>query len=271
MGELIAKRPMNEQSKKFPDGPLLPIIHLRSPGHAVEMAGLARELGAGGIFLTDSKISTRDNPKKLLQATEAVMSEHYDLWLGVNCQTRTPDFVIKNFDRLGVDGVWADNATSWLNVQKVNKNNLEGIDNICRETDRARRHATALYFGGLAMRGNGFIANPYEAAAFLEATHHHTDVVTISGPGFAEAEGRERVVQSRRAIGREALLAVYQGIDHLNIGQYIDEADYFLLDDVIGSDQNQLEIDPRKFTKISQAHKQAVEQTLYQITVGKQA
>lgn len=216
--------------KSYPRRAVLPVIHLQSEHQAIEMAGIAKEAGAGGVFIIDHKPSTSHDPEILAQAVTDTMIAHPDLWVGVNCLSRHPEFSYKLFaEALGVDGVWTDNATGWSHGQKTNKSNLEAAAIYCEATDCLWKNLDTVYFGGLAMKGAGYIEDPYEAAAFVEATQHYVDVVTTSGPETGHASPLERIIQIRLAIDVGGKLAVASGVNVNNIAEQASLVDYFLV------------------------------------------
>src|SRR3989344_6900979 len=92
--------------KKFPDGRILPVIHLQSNLQAVEQAGVAVDAGAGGVFIIDHKKSTNEDHDILADAAKEVMDAHPKLWVGVNCLTADAVGSLKFFgEDVGTDGV----------------------------------------------------------------------------------------------------------------------------------------------------------------------
>lgn len=217
-------------STVFPERGVLPVIHYKSKLQAVEMAGVAQYCGASGVFLIDHNRSSWDSPDFLLEAAEAVTKTYTDLWVGVNCLTRGPEFTMEAFSqRAGVHGVWADNATRWSTHDQVSMHALNGVRDYCEAVLDTARQFDVVYFGGLAMKGAGYIEDPFAAAAFVEQTQQYVDVVTTSGPGTGIASPLERLRQIRLALEEGGRLAVASGVTVANVQAQAEYADYFLV------------------------------------------
>lgn len=254
--------------KRHPDNAVLPVIHLQSEQQAVEMAGLAKEAGAGGVFITDAKKSTMSNREELAEAATSVMSEYEDLWVGVNCLVKDPSSNLDYFgNHIGVEGVMVANASGWRSIQKINRANLESTRYFFRETEKFRQR-TALYFGGLAMRGEGYIEDPFQAAAFVEATHKYVDVVTTTAETSAQTNPIERVRRIKEAIGETGRLALYGSITRQNIASYARYADYFIVGTEVENNAFRGDINLSKLRGLIHAYHDAGEQELYSMLSG---
>ena len=84
---------------------ILPVIHVGSQQQALRNVKIAREAQVDGVFLIHHEMSSTT----LLEIHRAVVAEHPDWWVGVNCLDLTPVEVFQRIDDT-VAGVWVDNA-----------------------------------------------------------------------------------------------------------------------------------------------------------------
>lgn len=202
---------------KYPEAGILPVIHLRSNQQAVEMAGMAQKLGAQGVFLIDHKPSTSHNPDVLLEALRVMKEAVPNLWSGINCLSAYPEEALGIAVTNEIDGVWVDNATSPLKRASVAERIAE-----------LRRKAAAVYFGGLTMKGPGYIEDPQAAAQFINDHLSDVDVAVTSGPGTGMACPPERL-QAIRLASLDAKLGVASGVDVSNVTRHSKLVDYILV------------------------------------------
>lgn len=202
---------------KYPETGVLPVIHLRSNEQAVHMAGTAQELGAAGVFLIDHKQSTWHDPAVLLEAYTQIHDSHPNLWIGMNCLTSYPEEILQFAENAGVDGVWVDNAAA----DQKRSGASEKIAEI-----RGRKQS--VFFGGLAMKGSGYIEDPIEAGAYIHDNLSKVDVAVTSGPGTGQACPPERL-QAIRLASLDAKLAIASGVDVGNVAQHARLVDYILV------------------------------------------
>lgn len=241
----------HERPIRYPDGPILPVIHVQSMLQAVDMAGIAKDAGAGGVFLTDRKISTRDNKEFLAEAVTRTMGALPGFWVGVNCQSMDAADSLEFFgDLLEVNGVWADSATRWSRSQPLDDENLDSLSFYCGQIDELRRTIKSTYFGGLA---NG-IKDASTARRFINATKKYVDVVTIEGPDTGRSYPLERIEQIRLAVGVGGKIAVSSEVSVYNIASQTGLVNYFLIDSAIQKGQTPGIIDPAKLDSLIYAH-----------------
>lgn len=238
--------------KKFPESRRLPVIRLQSNTQAVEQAGIAIGAGADGVFIIDHKKSTYEDHAILADAAREVMDAHPNLWVGVNCLTADAVGSLKFFgEDVGTDGVWSDNAVNWhSHLERTDIGNLERIRPYGGILDEHRQEIKAVLFGGLAMKGPGYIDDPFEAATFIEYAKGYVDVVTTSGPGTGIASPIERLRQIRLAMDLGEKLAVASGVDAHNIADQARYADYFLVASSIETKPMSGIFDPKKLRQL---------------------
>lgn len=236
--------------KNYPDNPIIPVINVQSESQAVEMAGLALQEGAGGVFLIDHKARTYSDPDILAETAGEVMVAHPELWVGVNCLAGD---AIANFELFGgdlnIDGLWSNNPLNWSAHTRVCRSNLEGIDAYGLSLNDCRKKGP-LFFGGLAMKGDGYIEDPFEAAAFVDYAQKYVDVVTISGPETGQASPIERVRQIRLAVEEGGKLAVASGVSVENVASNLVYADYLLVGSSIETEPRSGTLDPVKLRRL---------------------
>ena len=116
-----------------------------------------------------------------------------------------------------------------------------------------------VYFGGLAMKGAGYIEDPYEAASFVEMTQDFVDVVTTSGPATGLASPIERLKQIHSAIKEGGRLAVCSGVSVENITELAGMVDYFMVGSSIETKPLSGVIDKNKLSQLIMAHEDAME------------
>src|SRR3990170_4969957 len=84
---------------------ILPVIHVSNREQALRNVLVAREAQVDGVFLINHGMSSTE----LLSIHRAVVAEHGDWWVGVNCLDLSPVEVFECIDET-VAGVWVDNA-----------------------------------------------------------------------------------------------------------------------------------------------------------------
>ncbi len=173
------------------------------------MAGRVYGAGATGLFLIDHKPATWHDPSHLGESVRQVLSAFPDRWVGVNCLAMRPYDAITFASELSASGVWADDAVGDI-----------------RRT--VHRDGIVSYFGGITMKGAGYVEEPAAAAAVVLAHCDAVDVVVTSGPGTGQATTAERLRIIREAIG-DKLLAVASGVNETNIADQSRFLDYVLV------------------------------------------
>ncbi|MCA9976700.1 MAG: hypothetical protein KC413_13150, partial [Anaerolineales bacterium] len=155
---------------------ILPVIHVGSQQQALRNVQIAREAQADGIFLINHEMSGA----ALLTIHRAVVAEHPDWWVGVNCLDLTPFEVFHHIDDTAA-GVWVDNAL--IDEQAEQQPLAEAVLAV-----RKKAGWPGLYFGGVAFKYQRLIYDLRQAA--VQATPY-MDVVTTSGPGTGHAAAVE--------------------------------------------------------------------------------
>lgn len=195
--------------KIFPEQGVLPVIHRTSVEQAVHMAGVAEELGAKGAFVIDHS-ATMQTPDVLLETYIAVKSALPNFWLGINNLAVSAAKNVVLARSVGADGVWADRATD------------DAAGNLTEDSN------VPVFFGGLAMKGPGYIADPLEAAGYIHDHLGWVDVAVTSGPGTGVSCPQERL-QAIRLASLDAKLAIASGVDVDNVARHAKLVDYILV------------------------------------------
>lgn len=213
---------MSNEIKK--PGIVLPVIHLQSEAQAVSMAEIAQDEGATGVFLIDHKEGTAADPEVLAEATVEVITKFPELWVGVNCLGLRALESLEYFGGgLGVDGVWTDNALNWQGHRhlSINHQNVDEAGAALSRVDKGQ----AIHFGGLSMKGGGYIVEDWAATRFIAFSQGHVDVVTTSGPGTGIPMDPARAAQIKKAMIKVESptkpLAIASGVDASNIKNYV--------------------------------------------------
>lgn len=204
---------------------ILPVIHVGSQEQALRNAKIARDANVDGVFLINHGMSS----KELLSIHHAVVAEHEDWWVGVNCLDLSPVEVFRRIDDT-VAGVWVDNAM------------IHEKDEVHPEAEQvldARKKIdwSGLYFGGVAFKYQRPVDDLAQAA--MKAARY-MDVVTTSGPGTGHAASPEKISVMKQALGDHPL-AIASGITPENVADYLDIADCFLVATGIGKSFDELD------------------------------
>jgi len=176
------------------------------------MAGRVYGAGATGLFLIDHKPATWHDPTHLGESVLRVLSAFPDHWVGLNCLAMRPYEAICFASELSASAVWADDA----------------VGDIRRSIHRHSLDNSASYFGGITMKGSGYVEDPGAAAEVVLAYCDAVDVVVTSGPGTGKATTTERLRVIKEAIGDKPL-AVASGVDETNIADQSRFLDYVLV------------------------------------------
>ena len=219
-----------ESDSKYPANAILPVVHLQSNEQAIEMTGMARDLGAGGVFLIDHRHETMYDPMVLGSAVFRVLDKFPDFWVGVNSLGQDPGGALKLFGAtIGVNGVWSDNTLGWTREHAPDRDEWEELQDKGIAL-RDGRQDKAVFFGGLSMKGQGYIQDDDAAAAFVSRAKPYVDVVTTSGPGTGVSIPMTRFQTIKDVTGQEPPLALASGVDEFNLSYYLEEgADYILV------------------------------------------
>lgn len=213
----------DRERPKYPNNRILPVINVHSEGRTIAIAGMVKEIGAGGVFLLDSKTSTKDKPEVLAKTARAVATAFPEFWVGVRCLCKETigalDFFKDDID--SVCGVWQENALGWNTNQPVTLPNLHSLG-VYGSLIRERADDTALLFGGLGEN----ISDALVAATYVDYTQSYVDIVTATG-----SPERLNIIREAMDIGK--LLATISEIDDPNLLAKSKIAD-FLLVTVVG-------------------------------------
>jgi len=205
---------------------ILPVIHVGSQQQALRNANIARDANVDGVFLINHEMSYSE----LLSIHRAVVAEHGDWWVGVNCLDLSPIEVFRCIDDT-VAGVWVDNAMIHENAEVQPK--AERVLDARKKTGWP-----GLYFGGVAFKYQRPVDDLAQAA---RKAAQYMDVVTTSGPGTGHAASPEKISVMKQALGDHPL-AIASGITPENVGDYLDSADCFLV--ATGISKSFEELDP---------------------------
>lgn len=192
---------------------VLPVIHVAGREQALRNALIAREAGVDGLFLINHQMSAT----RLLSIHRAVVAEHDDWWVGVNCLDLSPVELFQRIDNT-VAGVWVDNAMIDENAELQTE--AERIVDVRHESGWS-----GLYFGGVAFKYQRPVDDLRRAA---EIAAPYMDVVTTSGPGTGHAALPEKIKVMKQAIGQHPL-AIASGITPENVTDYLQNVDCFLV------------------------------------------
>jgi uncharacterized protein len=206
---------------------ILPVIHVEDRAQTLRNVAIARSAQTDGVFLINHGIPADD----LLAIHAAVLAEHPDWWIGVNCLDRSPAEV---FARVGpcVAGVWTDDAS--IRDDSAEQPEADAIDAVRRAVPHR-----PLYFGGFAFKHQRPVSDLRRGAY---AASRYLDVITTSGPGTGQPADPEKIRTIRDAAS--APVAIASGITPENVGDYLDHADAFLV--ATGISRSFTELDPAR-------------------------
>lgn len=227
---------MNLLNKNFPNVShvILPVIHVESQDQAIRNAALAKQSGCNGVFLINHSIGVSE----LLEAHRRVVEEMPGWWVGVNCLGVHPRQVFGLLND-AVRGVWVDNAQidERADQQPTGKAILGA---------RATSGWQGLYFGGVAFKYQRTVEDLATAA---RVAAQYMDVVTTSGPRTGHAASVEKIRMMKNPIG-DFPLAIASGLTPLNVTDYLEVADCFLV--ATGVSSSWSELDPLRLNDFVQ-------------------
>jgi len=210
---------------------ILPVIHVNSLEQALRNTEIAVNCKCDGVFLINHSIKYT----RLLEIHSEVKAKFPDFWIGVNCLDLFPGIVFKTVSKQ-VDGVWVDNA-------EINEFSADQI--VANSIQRLQKESNfnGLYFGGVA-----FKCQPKVEEQNLESAVKYAapflDVITSSGPGTGMAMHIQKPQQMRTASIKYAPntpIAIASGITPLNVHEYLENADVFLVATGISKSFEELE------------------------------
>lgn len=211
---------------------ILPVVHVVTLQQALDNTGLAKDVGANGVFLINHDVSDED----LLGIHDSVADAFPGFWTGVNCLGLSPDEVFCEISEK-VHGVWVDNAgiEEHAAKQEIGEAVL-GIKN---------KHApNCRYFGGVAFKYQRPVED-LEAACVIAP--HYMDVVTTSGKGTGHAADVEKIRRMKKALG-EYPLAIASGVTPENVDDYLPYVHYFLV--ATGVSKSHTEFDRQRLREL---------------------
>lgn len=200
---------------------LLPVVHCINPEQADRAVNIAMENGADGVFLINQGGM---NVATLLQ--RAMSAARGGVWTGVNLLGLDPyeaavEIRSEEADPSTIRGIWVDSArvdlddprrtTSWAAMMTAMRHGWE-----------------ALYFGGVAFKGQQHVPDEHLAYVAQLAVNANVDVITTSGPATGSPPTVEKVSTMRDAIGDHAL-AIASGITPENVSLFLPYVDAFLV------------------------------------------
>ncbi len=245
---------MSTETKKYPSNPILPVIHLQhGSALAVSMAEKAIEAGAGGVFVIDHRPGTFKNEGILAEAVTDVITEFPELWVGVNCLGLTAIKSIEFFGKeTGVDAVWVDNALDWQSRMSVRQDHRHMEEE--GSALRSVKKGNAVVFGGVSMKGTGYVRDDEEASRLVAHSQKYIDVVTTSGVGTGQPIEKPRLQALRDVIYQGDKLAVASGVDRDNLYWHLQLADYVLVGSSIETEPLSGIFDKNKLASLMSAY-----------------
>lgn len=222
----------------FPNGhTFLAVVHVDSVTQAIEQVAVARECGADGVFL----INHGNQPYGFLRRVYITIRQiHSDWWIGLNFLDLSTLHAIVAAPS-DASGLWTDSAG--VPESAPAGGSLAERNWMVWQTRRSR----GLYFGGVAFKYQGPVADP--AMAAQHATKF-MDVITTSGDRTGTPPDVGKIAAMREAVG-DFPLAIASGITPENVGEYLGLADCFLV--ATGVSCSFTEFDPPRLRALTEA------------------
>lgn len=192
---------------------LYPVIHCVSPekqgvGHALANTRIAMKNGADGIFLIGHEIHFMD----LFYIYEQVRKQFHEIWIGINFLDISHQ---KDWDKLSAV------AKGCYNL------NALWIDYVPNE--RLALPPSIQVFGGVAFK----YINPHLDGEDLKKACRKAvqciDVVTTSGDKTGSAPNVTKLKSIKDAIGKNFPLALASGVDSINVSDFLELVDIFIV------------------------------------------
>lgn len=215
---------------------LIVVIHVDSEEQVLRNIKIADENGANGVFLINHSMSFCS----LLAIYQIAKNIYPDFWIGVNLLDLKP---VKALAYVPADasGLWVDDI---------------GIDEDADDPVKKARAAwevrqerddwNGLYFGGVSFKYKKAVRDD---ASVARQAMSFADIITTSGQATGHPPSVEKIVRMREAIG-DFPLAIASGMDPVNVSEYCNLADCFLVASSISRSFFELEpILVRKFAK----------------------
>jgi len=196
---------------------ILPVIHVSSLEQALRNTGIAVQCQCDGVFLINHSI----NYKKLLEIHKEVKAKFPNFWIGVNCLDLSPGIVFQKVSN-EVDGIWVDNAE--IDETTEDQQIAKSILRLQKESKYQ-----GLYFGGVAFKYQRKVEDLTSAVKYAAP---FMDVITTSGSGTGMAPHIQKLQQMRqdsKIFAPNTPIAIASGINPLNVHDYLESADAFLV------------------------------------------
>jgi len=193
---------------------ILPVIHVSSLDQALKNTKIAYDCKCDGVFLINHSIGH----KKLLEIHSEVKAKYPDFWIGVNCLDLFPGIVFKTVSKQ-VDGIWVDNAE--IDETSEDQRVANSIQRLQKESN-----FNGLYFGGIAFKYQRKVEDIESAVKYATP---FVDVITTSGAGTGLAPHIQKLQQMRMASAPGTAIAVASGITPINVHNYLENVDAFLV------------------------------------------
>jgi hypothetical protein len=186
---------------------------------------IAQDAGADGIFLINH-LSTYHS---LLRCYRKVREQFPNLWIGLNCL---------DLGRLVADYIPQDTAGLWVDNAGVN----DSINPTGEAQDfvhfRRESRWEGIYFGGVAFKGQGTVADPAKVAKLAVP---FVDVITTSGVATGYPPDLAKIRAMKAAIGTHPL-AVASGLTPENVQEYMPYVDVYMV--ATGISDSHTELNP---------------------------
>lgn len=210
---------------------IYPVIHHLDDETTLQEVGIAKEIGADGVFL----ISHTGNDREILVVVDLLHGVMPDFFVGVNLLNTGP---LEAFDR-----AYEANASAlWLDSAGVSSSGLTEIG----EKLQARYEATDSWmpiFASVAFKYQKEELNPPLAAQFARDAGF---IPTTSGPATGNAPDLAKIQAMSEVV--QGTLAIASGMTPQNIHRFVPYLDYVLVSTGISYDFHH--IDPNKLKEL---------------------
>lgn len=201
---------------------LLPVIHHKSLGHALESIRTCVRAGADGVLLINQGTFVGDDLGALATLRDNARAEHPGLWVGVNLL----GISVGGFH--GYDATWADNA--YLQGAEPRPAYLDRME----QWREAESRPNYLYLGGVAFKYQPRV-KPEDLATLTVRAAQDMDVVVTSGDCTGSPPTPEKIRTMRKAaevmasLGSATPLGIASGISASNVRDYLADARVFIV------------------------------------------
>ena len=203
---------------------IYPVVHVNRPGVAIEMANLALNYGADGVFLINHNAGRE---AQLIEAYNEVTTQNPNSFVGLNFLERQNSFFAflylqdalqsGEITRLP-DGLWVDDADP-----------MKDMTQELREDDPDLK--AVRYFGGIAFKYTRLYTPEAKPAAWqARRLAYYVDDITTSGEGTGRPPSIEKIALMKAAARfYDKPLAVASGISAENLRDYNGDIDKVLV------------------------------------------